>query len=269
MTTIGEYVYDHVSSSVLKEDMAFSQSAPRPGDRLPDFDLQTTRGDRIKSADLVGQKPILVITGSYTCPMTASSNPILKDLHSQFGSAITFVMLHVREAHPGEQREQPRRFEEKMRHAKDLQERDRLPWPIAVDDIDGTVHRALDNKPNAVYLTDRDGEIVYRGLWAGDEAGLVPALESVQRGEIPEQQDSQRRLVPMAMGIGKMREITQQSGPRAAQDLWTAAPPVAALAWLADLYRPLPPKWRTIAAAGTIAVAATVIISAVRKQQRY
>lgn len=268
MTTASEYLYDHVTQKVLMEDMSFGEDAPKPGDRLPQLDLPTVDGERIRSADFEGRKPLLLITGSYSCPMTASSNPILKDLYEEFGRDIDFVMLHVREAHPGEHREQPRSFEDKLEHARALKARDRLPWPIAVDDPEGTVHRALDEKPNAVWLTNRDGIIVYRGLWAGDEKGLLQALDAVIQGAFPREQESRRRLGPMAMGVGKMREMTRQSGPRAERDLWRTAPPMAAMAWLADLYQPLPPKWRTIAAAATLGAAVSAIVSAGRRRSR-
>ncbi len=267
MSAATTYVYDHVSRSVLMQDMAFRDDAPRPGDPLPDFDLPDTDGGRVARSDFTGRKPLLLITGSLTCPMTASSNPVLKDLYHHYGSQIGFVMLHVREAHPGERFDQPNAYDEKIAHAKELKLRDRLPWRIAVDDPEGTVHRQLDEKPNAVYLADRDGRIVYRGLWAGDDVGLEQALESVARGEIPRQMESTRRLKPMAMGVGMMREMTQRSGPRAEADLWKAAPPMAAMAWLADLYRPLPPQWRTAAAAATVGAAAAVVIGAARRRR--
>lgn len=268
MTSTAEYIYDHVTRNVLMEDMSFSEDAPRPGERLPEFDLPTTDGGRIRSGDFSGKKPLLLITGSYSCPMTASSNPILKRLYQEFGADIEFLLLHVREAHPGEHRQQPRNISEKMEHARALQRRDRLPWPIAVDDTNGTVHRALDEKPNAVYLTDKRGVIVYRGLWAGDETGLAPALRCVAEGCTPRQQDSQRRFNAMAMGVGKMQEMVRQSGPRAEWDLWRSAPPMAAVAWLADLYSPLPPKWRTVAAVATIGVGLSVFISFLAKGRR-
>lgn len=267
MTSATEYLYDHVTRKVLMEDMSFGEQAPRPGDRLPPFDLPSVDGGRISTADIVGRKPLLLITGSYSCPMTASSDPILKQFHHEFGRDIDFVMLHVREAHPGEHREQSRSFEEKFEHAQALKARDQLPWPIAVDDPQGTVHRALDEKPNAVWLTDRDGVIVYRALWAGDDKGLEQALDAVIRGVAPPQQESRRRLAPMAMGVGKMREMTLQSGPRAAHDLWRAAPPMAAMAWLADFYRPLPPKWRTIAAVATLGIAVSAIATAAGRRR--
>ena len=236
------------------EDMSFSDKAPRPGERIPRFDLPLAGGGRVDTTDFAGRKPMLLATGSLSCPMTASSNPMLKEMHQEFGRDIDFVMLQLWEAHPGEHLEQPHSMDQKFEHARALQERDGLPFPIAIDDVDGSVHQALDGKPNAVWLTDANGSIVYRGLWVGDEAGLEQALDAAGCGVRPPLQDSSSRLGPMAMGIGKMGEMTARSGRRAQQDMWRAAPPMAAISWVANLYRPLPPKWRTVAAVGTVAL---------------
>ena len=240
--------------------MNFRDGAPRPGERLPQIDLPTAEGGRFRTSEATG-RPVLLVTGSYTCPMTASSNPLLKDLHDRFGDRIDFVMLYVREAHPGELKDQARTAEQKRERARTLQERDGLPWTIAVDDPNGSTHRRFDEKPNAAYLTDRNGTIVYRSLWAGDVHGLEEALEAVARGKRPRHSESRCRLVPMARGVGTMREMTRRAGPRAQRDIMRAAPPMGVMAWVADLYSPLPPAWRTAAAAATIAAGAAVLVT--------
>lgn len=266
--TKAQYAYEHVSSEILSEDMQFGETAPKPGEPLPEFDLETVDGGQLRTSDLTG-RPVLLVTGSYTCPMTASSNPILKDLHARFGQEIEFVTLYVREAHPGEHRDQAATAQEKQDAARALKIRDSLPWTVAVDDPDGSLHRRLDEKPNAAYLADRSGTIVFRSLWAGDDRGLTQALEAVARGERPSEEESTRRVVPMARGVGTMREMTRRAGPRAQSDIWQAAPPMGLMAWTADLYRPLPPAWRAAAAAATIGVGiaalATVIARSVRR----
>jgi hypothetical protein len=267
-TSTRDYAYEHVTPKVFYDDFAFSDDAPRPGQPMPAFVLKTREGAKVASQDLAHRKPLLLVTGSITCPMTASSNPLLKRLHAKYGDRVQFLTLYVREAHPGEEQEQHREYREKVEHARAMQDRDRLPWRIVVDDIDGTLHKALDEKPNAVYVTDRNGIIVYRSLWAGDEAGLAAALEAVSRGQRPMVSESTRRLVPMARGIGVMRERMRSAGPRATRDLWRSAPPMAAAAFMADLYGPLPPVWRTAAAAATFvaaAAAATVVIRRVAR----
>jgi hypothetical protein len=261
----GTYLYEHVPASLLLHDLRFSANAPKPGDRLPDFDLPTTSGIRFRSADVIGKKPLLLVTGSYTCPMTASSNPVLKALYQAFGDRIGFVMLHVREAHPGEHYDQARRVDEKLQHAQDLRMRDDLPWTIAIDTPDGQVHRLLDEKPNCAYLTDLDGTIVFRSLWVGDDGALRDALHAVAHGKVPRQRESQALIKPMAMGVGVLREVARQSGPRAQADLWRVAPPMALLGLIADLYRPLPPKWRGYAAIATAGLLAAALLTALSR----
>lgn len=262
------YVYEHVSSQVLIDDLSFRDGAPAPGDRLPTFDLPGVDGSRIASDEILAREPMLLITGSLTCPMTASSNPKLKRLHARFGDDVAFVMLHVREAHPGERHDQPGSLEEKIRHARALKRRDGLPWPIAVDTPDGGYHRRLDEKPNAAYLVDRGGRIVYRSLWAADDEGLAEAMDCLLHGEPLPQSQSTRRIGPMADGIAEMYDMIRRSGPRAQSDMWRAAPPMAAMAWLADLYRPLPARVRVAAAAATIGAGAALAAGIVTKLAR-
>lgn len=245
------YLYDHVTAKIIWDDLDFSRDATQPGQLMPMFDLPTADGARLSTADLLG-KPFLLFAGSISCPMAASANIFLKRLHAKLESEIAFVMLYVREAHPGENWPQPRTLQEKTEHAQALKARDELPWPIAIDDVEGTVHRALDARPNVAYLADHKGEILFRSLCAGDEKGVREAMESVARGERPPVNESRRRFTPMAQGIGNLRWITCEAGPRAERDLWRALPPVALIAWVADFYRPLSPKWRAIASAMTV-----------------
>ena len=260
------YRYDHVTARILWEDLDFSSRAAQPGQLIPTFDLLTTRRRRLCNTDLLG-RPFLLFTGSITCPMAASANIFLKRLHAELGADIAFVMLYVREAHPGENWPQPRTLEEKLEHARALEIRDDLPWPIAVDDVEGTVHRALDARPNVAYLADANGKILFRALCAGDRKGMAEALESVARGERPPAAQSRRLFTPLAEGIGNLRWITSEAGPRAKRDIWHAVPPVALTAWFADMFRPLSSKWRAIASGVALAGATGILLTTGSKRR--
>lgn len=249
-----QYSYEQVTSSILLADLSFSDDAARPGDRLPDFTLPTITGTTVRRSDMLG-KPLLLFTGSLSCPMMASSNPFLRRLHRCFGDRISFLIVYVREAHPGEFCPQPRTMDQKLQAARRLKQRDSLPWLVAADTLDGSVHRALDVRPNVAYLANSEGRIIFRALCAGDRRGMRDALESAVRGRAPASANSSNRLIPLAEGIGNLRWVTRASGPRAVRDVWRAVPPVAALGWLAAAYRPLSAKWRTFAAVATLALA--------------
>ncbi len=109
-----------------------------------------------------------MIFGSYTCPVTDGAAPGLKELHVRFGDRVRFVMVDVREAHPGKAAPQPNSLDEKIAHAEQLRDLHGLEFEVAVDDIDGTLHRALSPKPNSAYVLGKDGAILVRAQWAND-----------------------------------------------------------------------------------------------------
>ena len=109
------YRFEHLAVGIVMKDMYFSKADPGPGDRAPDFDLPTLGGGRFRSADLGETGPALLIFGSYTCPVTENAAPGLKELHGRFGDRVRFVMVDVREAHPGKAVTQPKRSTRRWR----------------------------------------------------------------------------------------------------------------------------------------------------------
>ena len=251
----GDYRYEHFTTKRLLQDIHFGRSAPRQGDALPEFDLVTTDGHTINKNDFVGDRPLLLILGSITCPMTASSMPTLKRLYARFGERIAFITVNVREAHPGENFPQPGTLEEKLEHARALRDMYQIPWPVAVDDIDGTLHQSLDGKPNAAFLADREGKVVFRAHWARDEGGLGRALESVSRGQYPIKRESRALLLPVARAMGHVHSVMGIAGPQARRDLLLAGTAMALAGMVATVFRPLSPDWRGVAASAFVGVA--------------
>ena len=109
------YRFERLALPLVMRDMYFSKDDPGPGDRVPDFDLQTLDGGRFRSTDLGETGPALLIFGSYTCPVTDNAAPGLKELHGRFGDRVHFVMVNVREAHPGKVVPSPKRSTRRWR----------------------------------------------------------------------------------------------------------------------------------------------------------
>lgn len=193
--------------------------------------------------------------------MTASAGPALKQLHEEFGDRVAFVSLYVREAHPGENYPQPETFEEKLEHARAYKERDGIPWPVAVDDVEGSLHQTLDPKPHAAYIMNVSGDVAFRTLWANDERTLREGLKEISTRPEAIIGERQPKAAPMLKGMGKFYEVLGASGDVARQDLLREVPPMYAVARLASLFRPLPPLGRGIAAMTAI-VAGFAVLSA-------
>ena len=230
------YRYDRFTPKLLLRDLRFSSHALAPGDSLSAHELATLDGSPIT----VGghrERPLLLVTGSITCPMTGSAMPVIDALHAEFGDQVDFVLLAVREAHPGAYFPQPATDEEKLGHAHSLREKYDVPFSIAVDTLDGDLHQRLDAKPNAAYLLDTTGEVVFRAQWARDDRPIRSALQSVLAGTSPVKRESRALLGPVARAMGSVDEAMRAAGPGARRDLWWSASPMATAGLLARLFR--------------------------------
>jgi thiol-disulfide isomerase/thioredoxin len=257
---MSNYRYSRFTTDLLFADLKFAQSAAAPGDRAPAFELITTRGKRLVNDDLFGDKPVLFVFGSMTCPMTASSAPSVQELYEEFGERVEFIMLYVREAHPGENYAQAESIEGKIESARALQGFYGIDWTVAVDNLDGDLHRALDPKPNAVYLLSRSGEILFRSLWAADYAALHRALGDAADGKALRSTQSTRLFGPVVRAMGMVREVMRRGGQQAERDIWRAAFPMALAGLVATWFRPLAPDQRGIAAVLTMAIGMILVL---------
>jgi hypothetical protein len=230
------YRYDRFSPKLLFRDLRFSNDALAPGDSLPAHELPTLDGGSIQIGGHRDQ-PLLLVTGSITCPMTDSAMPVIDALHEEFGDRVEFVLLNVREAHPGAHFPQPATDEEKLAHARSLGERHDVPFTIAVDTLDGELHQRLDAKPNSAFLLDATGEVVFRAHWARDDRLIRDALDSVVAGTAPAKRQSRAMLGPVARAMGSVDEVMRTAGPGARRDLWWSASPMATAGLFARLFR--------------------------------
>jgi hypothetical protein len=212
-------------------DLYFDRDDPGPGDRVPAFDLPTVQGGRFRSGDLAARGPALLIFGSSTCPMTDSAAPGLNELYCRFGDRVRFVMVNVREAHPGKALPQPGTLAEKTARAEQLRHLHGFEFEIGVDDVDGTLHRALSPKPNSAYVLGAGGTILFRAHWANDTEALAAALTAVVAGESPRPSQSGGLVRPMLRILRNIAPVLDRAGSGAWADMWRVAPPLAALAF--------------------------------------
>ena len=101
---------------------------------------------------------------------------------------------------------------------------------VAVDDLDGALHRALSPKPNSAYVMGVDGTILFRAHWANDTGALAAALEGFVAGEAPRPAQSGGLIKPMLRMLRNLAPVLDRAGRGAWADLWRVAPPLAAIA---------------------------------------
>lgn len=255
-----EYRYKRFTTDLLFRDLRFAMDSAAPGDPVPEFELITTDGKRLQRDDVFRGKPVLIIFGSMTCPMTASAAPTVQALYEEFGDRIDFIMMYVREAHPGERFSQPESIVDKLEYSEALKEFYGIDWTVAADNIDGDLHRALDPKPNSAYLMDSEGSILFRSLWAADGNALHSTLAAVAAGRAPVSRESVALIGPVTRAMGQVQAVMERGGPQAVRDLWRAAFPMALAGRVATFFSPLSPDQRGIAAVLTLLLVMLIVI---------
>lgn len=145
-------------------DVSVPLSGPSAGETMPDFSLRTADGRSVELSDYRGTWVVLE-TGSLTCPMYARNVDAYDALRDEFPD-VEFLLLYVREAHPGERVGPHETEDEKVKRARQLRDEYDEDREILVDDVDGSVHRSLGSMPNMVYVIDPSGRVVYRCNWA-------------------------------------------------------------------------------------------------------
>ena len=253
-----DYRFEHLNLGLFLQDARFSRIALVPGDRLPDATLFDLDGREVSLRSLAAGRPIAMVTGSTTCPATASAMPDLNGLEERYGDRVQFVLLQVREAHPGAEVGQPHTLRDKVQHAQLTRDVYAVGWPVLVDDIDGTLHRQLDTKPNSLHIIGADGEILYRALFAGD-AGVENAIAAIAAGELLTKKSSQS-LLPVLNSVGFMHDTVVDAGAGAYSDMVKTAPPMVAVALGANLFPFVPKKKRGLALLIALVVLGVVLI---------
>ena len=223
-----DYRFEHPRLHDIINDMFVWNDDLGPGDQVGEFDLPTTTGERFRSVDLKARgRSVLLVFGSRTCPVTESAVDGLKLLHEAHGNEFRFVMVKVREAHPGEAIGQPQTAAEKLQHAVDLAAHHDLPFEVAVDDIGGRLHRKLGSRPSSAYVIDPSGAILFRAQWANETEAIDEALTAIAAGRPPPEQAVTRTFHAMAQTIGYMGPVLDSAGKGSRLDTWKVVPPMA------------------------------------------
>ena len=138
------------------------------GTLAPDFELETTDGQSIRLSDKRGRIAVFMFV-AMTCPPARTQVDLWTVLHEQYDpDEVDMFFVYSRERHPGERGfpefKQTTTTEERMAYARMLSEITDVP--IAVDPIDERTLKDYGIVPNAAFVVDRDGYIVFKSQWA-------------------------------------------------------------------------------------------------------
>ena len=137
---------------------------------------------------------------------------------------VEFLLVYVREAHPGERLHQHKDYDEKVKAAKLLKPRYNENRRILVDTYEGDFHRAYGAMPNILYVIRPDGTIHYRCNWATVES-LREALE--KRDEFHTVENADMHSLKASRGIYTSLRTMWTGGALALYDFVKAGPQMA------------------------------------------
>lgn len=90
----------------------------------------------------------------------------MKQLYEWYGDRVRFFDVFLRQAHPGELRGSYRTYDEKLEGAREYKRQEELPWPLLVDDYEGTMHKTYSGEmADPVILIDSEGRVSFYGMW--------------------------------------------------------------------------------------------------------
>lgn len=137
---------------------------PRAGEPAVDFTATDMDGKEVRLSDFRG-KWVVLETGSATCSQYTKNIGSMAELARKFPD-VEFLVVYVREAHPGERKRQHKSFEDKVEGARLLPVKYGENRRVLIDSLDGQMHRAYGGMPNILYIVNPDGIVHYRCDWA-------------------------------------------------------------------------------------------------------
>jgi hypothetical protein len=135
----------------------------KPGEKFPDACLETLRGTKLCLSDFHGQW-LVIESGSITCPHYIANIDKMNEMAHEFPQAI-FLVVYVRETHPGEKIPAHKDYVEKRRLALMVHEEENENRIMIVDTIHGEFHQFLGNRSNSIFVLNPEGVVVFRSDW--------------------------------------------------------------------------------------------------------
>lgn len=164
----------------------FDTSGYAAGEIVHDFTLYNKDGDAFNlESKLLEGKPLMLMTGSYTCPAFRGALYELEQLISAYQNEVNFVIVYTVEAHPdidispyfdtvnttqinvnqGILYQQPTTYGERVNIVADMLNAYAINCDVLIDSPCNEFWYTYGEAPNRAYLIDTTGEVVTSQGW--------------------------------------------------------------------------------------------------------
>lgn len=160
--------------ALQSQEIGSLQPGPAVEEPAPDFTLRALDGTEVSLSKEVGEKPIVLIFGNFTCGPFRSQSGNLEKLYERYRDRAKFFLIYVREAHPkggwwmisnqrvGIDVPQPDSDTARRQVAETCRDHLQLEIPFLVDAVDDAVGAKYSGMPNRLYLIDSEGKIAFK-----------------------------------------------------------------------------------------------------------
>lgn len=210
-------MYNYRKFRMKEYDLLHSKGI-QVGEVIPDFEVFTINGERKKITDFL-TRPVVLETGSISCGMFDGQLNNM-ELLARENTDFIFLVLYVREAHPGSKISPHATIDSKCHLAGRLKTVEQVNRTILIDDVDGALHNVLGGLPNMIFIIDTHGKIVFKSNWNKTNAVRNAISEyRVKRTVI----NQKWTFLPMP-SLKSEWKVFNRSGWDAARDLILALP---------------------------------------------
>lgn len=160
--------------ALLHQELGAFAPGPELNRPAPDFTLPRVDGGSVTLSKVIGQRPIVLIFGTFTCSPFRGQAGNLEKLYLRYKDRADFYLVYVREAHPsdgwnmevneskGISFAQPESDAERHDVAQTCQKHLDISVPMLVDTIDDQAGSAYSGMPNRLYVIDTQGKIAFK-----------------------------------------------------------------------------------------------------------
>jgi hypothetical protein len=165
---------DVLIKGLHRQEIGSLQPGPNLDETAPDFTLKTLGGEGVTLSHVVGEKPVVLVFGNFTCGPFRSQSGNVEKLYRRYKDRAEFLMVYVREAHPTDgwrmesndrvhvELTQPQTYDERVEVAQMCRRHLDLDLPLLVDTIDDRVGARYSGMPSRLYVIDTEGRVAYK-----------------------------------------------------------------------------------------------------------
>ncbi len=183
---------------------SFDQSGYQIGEQVPDFTLYDLNGQGTSLSGLLSDgKPVLLVAGSYTCPVFRNRLAELNQLVADYGQAVAIRIIYTVEAHPdidispysgtvwthssnisaGILYRQPATYGDRKAVVTDMLNDLQIDADILIDGPCNEWWTHFGPAPNNAYLIDTTGRVYEKQGWFNRQpADMGAAIDSLLAG---------------------------------------------------------------------------------------